>query len=106
MTQQEINTAIAESIGWHNIQCNPINPSQLAGTKLNQPVSDLGNPLLGIPNYECSLDAIVPVVRAMDIHSQDEFAKELYKATPDTLAILATPAQWCEAYLKSRNLWK
>jgi len=66
------------------------------------------------PNYHGSLDAIVPVVRAMifsrrhavfaQLREIQKFQSGLYPA-PNGL-LLSTAAQWCEAVLREAGLWK
>jgi hypothetical protein len=67
------------------------------------------------PNYHGSLDAIVPVVRAMPVtcengdrrhKDQVSVAIELGLICFPYPACLAAPAQWCEAYLKAEGMWK
>ena len=64
---------------------------------------------LPLPNYHDSLDAIMPVVRALDDDSRCQVVLQLVKITiqgPMFAGYFATAAQWCEAYLKSKGLWK
>ena len=100
MKPDEINAAIAESQGWHRIQWNE--DSELTGYS---PTGTLRDP---IPNYHDSLDAIVPAVRAMDDDSRSQVVLRLANMNSGPLfaAYFSSPAQWCEAYLKARNLWK
>ena len=100
MTPEQINGAIAEIHGWENICYSGArdrwdgNPPRL-------------NKRLEIPNYHGSLDAIVPVIRELDYFEKDAVFNELWLLSPNFKeAILATPAQWCEAYLRAKSLWK
>ena len=89
MTASEINAAIAESVGIKRFD-------------------PLGYAVF-FPDYHGSLDAIVPVVRALDDDSRCQVVLQLVKITiqgPMFAGYFATAAQWCEAYLKSLNLWK
>lgn len=58
------------------------------------------------PNYHGSLDAIVPVVRAMPDLKRAKVIMELASICLGQVICLATPAQWCEAYLRAEGLWK
>lgn len=94
MTPNEINIAIAETQGWKICEANWIgftdrNPSPRT-----------------FPNYHGSLDAIVPVVRAMPYLRKKAILHKLFNLTGSDYVSLATPAQWCEAYLKAEGLWK
>jgi len=84
MTPEQINAAIAESLG-----LKPFDPLGYA---------------VALPNYHGSLDAIVPVVRALPEDDQESVFDWLdVKAS---FNCMATPAEWCEAYLKWKGLWK
>ena len=90
MTTAEINAAIAESMGWHFDAEFPEYPW----------MDGEGEGHRSIPDFHGSLDAIVPVIRALD---EDDF-----ESVMDWLGyrVLATPAQWSEAYLRWKGLWK
>jgi len=112
MTQTEINIAVAESINWQ------------------PPPEEMGNITHGggrfmsseewreahRPDYYGSLDAIVPVVRAMpalDIQSVIMELNQIINRNPPEGSHywtrnpeLATAPQWCEAYLRAKGLWK
>jgi hypothetical protein len=93
MTPKQINAAIAKSLG-------------LKYVKSKNPNGDLYY-ISQLPNYHGSLDAIVPVIRAMYRFDQDKVLTQLHKIIRwQELAITATPAQWCEAYLRAKSLWK
>jgi hypothetical protein len=109
-TQQ--NIAIAETQGWIDIiEQHPerYEVAPLWGAKKGDNKRSL------IPYYHNSLDAIVTVVRAMPMtcengdrrhKDQVSVAVELGRICFPDPACLATPAQWCEAYLKVEGLWK
>ena len=114
MNADEINAAIAESVGYYqgtwtrDERGRPMVPVQRWFHDSIGPEYLRGNPI-AIPNYHGSLDAIVPVVRAMDDESMAQVALQLHRiamARPLFSCYVATAAQWCEAYLKSLNLWK
>ncbi len=99
MTPEQINAAIAEFHGWYKVHWNEdgLQDGLIACS------------LEGIPNYYGSLDAIVPVVREMDDTAMAQVIVELHRLSIEGQLFscyVATPAQWCEAYLKSKGLWK
>jgi len=97
MTPDEINAAIAETQGWKICEANWLG------------FTDRNPSPRRIPNYHGSLDAIVPVVRAMERGEMVQVIMHLYHMMPITPVFncyLSTPAQWCEAYLKAKGLWK
>ena len=100
MTPDEINAAIAESVGWRID--DELEDGALMGT----------HPSTGwdmVPDFHGSLDAIVPVVRAMDDDSRSQVVCWLFRLSvqgPLFSSHFATPSQWCEAYLKAKGLWK
>jgi hypothetical protein len=113
MTPEEINAAIAKSQGFFFVKestdpftsvysCVPFkNGGKFLGFLEHGPSP--------FPNYYGSLDAIVPVVRAMETGEMAQVIMQLYHINPITPVFncyVATPAQWCEAYLKARNLWR
>lgn len=97
MKPEEINAAIAKSQGWKWIKVHNAwrSPNSRCGTS-------------GLPNYHGSLDEIVPVVRALPYLEWDDVMIELMHMSEEAghEMALATPAQWCEAYLKAKGLWK
>ena len=101
----QINSAIAESLGWI--------PHLLSnGEKMNPPRwipcggnGEFSHTQKTMPNYHGSLDAIVPVVRALDSDDIETVIEWLMDITKGFCA-LATPAEWCEAYLQWKGLWK
>ena len=99
MNADEINIAIAETQGW---RIHPMD--RFIVVPPNSPHSV--QPLNTIPNYRGSLDAIVPVVRAMPDLKRAKVIIELASICFGQVICLATPSQWCEAYLKAEGLWK
>jgi hypothetical protein len=98
MTPDQINAAIAESQGWRTVE-GEFRLGFYNGSKL--PAE--------FPNYHGSLDAIVPVARAMPKPEYQRAVLELCKITihgEAFSAYVATPEQWCEAYLKAKGLRK
>jgi len=120
MKSYEINTAIAETQGakwylhasgysWLSFSALDEHPRWKA---IEKP-SDLSEVVIGesVPDYHHSLDAIVPVVRAMPYDKIHNVLKALghvrYHAKEfGDMDALATPAQWCEAVLREAGLWK
>ena len=94
MNDDEINAAIAESTGIVSKDQH----GKLYHTEKGY-VRDC-------PNYHGSLDAIVPVVRAMTPLRKKAVLHKLFNLTGSDYVSLATPAQWCEAYLKAEGLRK
>jgi len=95
MTPTEQNIAIAVAQGIKVIPCTcEYNPWKDAAT---------GRHIL---DYHGSLDAIVPVVRAMPRAKQDIVLIMLIDPSNYRASHLATPAQWCEAVLRAEGLWK
>ena len=95
MKPDEINAATAESLGWHFDAEFPEYPW----------IDSEGEGHRSYPNYHGSLDAIVPVVRAMDNDDKETVTEWLMDITKEFTG-LATPAEWCEAYLQWKGLWK
>ena len=121
MTPDEINAAIAESLGARIVRKNFDHYKHSIGERWEwmdgTPCAYPGGGLFGhgwnlkanaseLPNYHDSLDAIVPVVRAMNYQEKRIVMRELFNASGNDYVALATPAQWCEAYLKAKELWK
>lgn len=103
--------AIAKACGWYNIQQNPINLFQLAGTRLEQSVSDLCNPLLGIPDYLNDLNAMYEADKMLDNIQRTKYISQyLWDLVPDKYRFAhyfsATAAQRAEAFLMTLNLWE
>ena len=124
MTPDEINAAIAESLGARIVRKNFDHYKHSIGERWEwmdgTPCGHPGGGLFGhgwnlkasaieLPSYHGSLDAIVPVVRAM---MDEQMQKVIANLAIITLhdgyfaEYVATPAQWCEAYLKAKGLWE
>ena len=99
MTPEQINAAIAETLGWVDIE--PIAKDAANWGR----EGGWDGPLRRIPNYHGSLDAIVPVIREMHANQRYDFYTHLIRICKYE-TFLATPAQWCEAYLRAKSLWK
>jgi len=93
MTKNEINIAIHQSLGW----------KRLASGQWCRDIHE--GVAWELPDYHGSLDAIVPVVRSMPFLERLSVLARL-EAIADSSedALLATPAQWCEAYLRAKGL--
>lgn len=75
-----------------------------------------GGAIIPVPNYLGSLDVIVPMVRESLFSVRHATLRELREVMSCGLSedviiaeretALATPRQWCEAYLRARRLWK
>ena len=112
MKPEEINKAIAESVGIEiyeepdgsNLWSAKGSPHchKRCGLSREHAIA------VCLPDYHDSLDAIVPVVRALQ---KDEMTRVIVALCKVTIygkafsAYIATPAEWCEAYLKSKGLW-
>lgn len=100
MTPEEMNESIFKSQGWTNVKSHW---RHLDGRRK-----------WGPNDYYHSLDAIVPVVRAMpdarhreDVLTHLRIIREKHgEPLPRGEAPLSTPAQWCKAYLRAKGLWK
>lgn len=125
MNADEINAAIAETQGWRIKSiggCNYLVPpdtgvwkgsfdhfhDRIVGLKKVHSLKEFFTRYAHAvtPNYHGSLDAIVPVVRAMPDLKRAKVIIELVSICLGQVICLATPAQWCEAYLRSEGLWK
>jgi len=113
MKPEEINKAIAESVGIE-IYEEP-DGSRLWSAKGSPDCSQRCGisyehaQKVCLPNYHDSLDAIVPVVRALPKSEYQLTILALCKVTiygEAFSAYTATPEQWCEAYLRVKGLWK
>lgn len=121
MTPEEINEAIAESVGLEPMfavekggffyrpnSCGYTSSILEAGRYTEQAARRelvSGEPMSIVPlplhNYHGSLDAIVPVIWQLP-EDKREAVKEYL---PCDSADIPTASQWCEAYLKSKGLW-
>lgn len=100
MTPNEIKSAIATSLGWADIE--PIAQDDAPWGR----EGGMDGPLRRVPDYHCSLDVIVPVVRAMPEDEREEVISRMPEITRGYIMCLATPSQWCRAYLAQKGLWK
>ena len=74
--------------------------------EINEAIA-IANAVAEPPDYHGSLDAIVPVVRSQPAETKRNTLKALAQITGDLSSFaLATPAQWCEAFLHAKGLWK
>jgi hypothetical protein len=103
MTPDEINIAIAESVGW-------------------RPTTDIGwclgpddEPIITPPNYHGDLNAIQEAVMTLSIRlpaiphadsDRSRFVYALQDLCGDKGAVIATAPQRCEAYLRTMNPWR
>ena len=109
MTDQEINRAVAESVGWTQIrECED---SFFQGLLVGVRGDGVG---MAVPDFANSYDAIIPLVRALKKGREERFVEKLLDLLhPDEAGndwffvhlytchalITATPRQLCEAYL-------
>ena len=106
MTPEEINTLIAESLGWtvfHGTLC------AVLPDKNGEPEPE---PVAPLPDYHSSLDACAEFEATMDKQEQSDYICALggLCQEPDlddwAGVCFATAPQRCEAYLKLKGLWK
>jgi hypothetical protein len=91
MTLEEIDEAIAKSLGWvHDGRDGWTDPSGCYHQALYGRTDKYGDCIP--PNYSGSFDAIIPLVRNMPCVLTDE--EWLH------LAMTASPMEWCELYLQ------
>jgi hypothetical protein len=108
MTDQEINRAVAESVGWTQIrECED---SFFQGLLVGVRGDGAG---MAVPDFANSYEAIMPLVKTLKKGRENRFAQKLYSLIyPDFGTdweilhvsgchdlITATPRQLCEAYL-------
>jgi hypothetical protein len=117
MTPDEINRAIAESVGWKFIPCHDDELGRATGESWLDPDGDTA---FDCPNYHGDLNAIQGVVAESftSNESLDAFAENLavviFGSYPDALLrysdaammVNATAPQRCEAYLKTIGKWR
>jgi hypothetical protein len=114
MNQRKQRIAIAESDGWTDIRMLSV---MLVGAQPN------GHDPVKLPDYHGDMNAIQTVVRKIETKSYRGFTfvdeletiilreagltRHEMSARPGLFRLLmATPAQWCEAYLKTMDLWE
>jgi hypothetical protein len=110
VTDQEINRAVAESLGWTDVHMyeDDAGPPIHCGYAPNSTYASL------VPDYCNSYDAIMPLVKALKKGREQRFVEKLtHMVYPDEgnkdwvlihisschALITATPRQLCEAYL-------
>jgi hypothetical protein len=108
MTDQEINKAIAESVGWTQIrECED---SFFQGLLVGVAGDGAG---MAVPDFANSYNAILPLLRALKKGRENRFVEKLIDTVhPDVCIhdnyihiaychalITATPRQLCEVYL-------
>ena len=97
-----------------NHSLSPGTPWQTDFIVAEEPDSSLPHEYIG-PNYCESLDAIIPIIRKLpsnEIQRAIFILEEIIIKTINEkteywcrLSNLATPEQWCEAYLKVKGKW-
>jgi len=109
MNAEQINIAIAESLGWTQVRrpdnqmvwCQPRGIFQMETT---------------LPNYHGDLNACAEMERKGLVTDQEiedylealneALEADVPKGSPSFTAYFATAPQRCEAYLKTKGLWK
>ena len=91
MNASEINAAIAESLGWVDIE-----PIAKDGANWGRE-GGWDGALLRVTDYHDSLDAIVPVVRKSNLLFSDSDLQFL---------CMAPPHVWCKYYLEKKGILK
>lgn len=112
MTNEEINIAIAESLGWTKIVVNEI---RIVGAppKCPPPYDEYG---LLVPNYAADLNACHEIEKTLDemlaVHIRGVGVCTKAEIYYDMLGglcdqpVRATARQRCEAYLRTIGKWK
>ena len=111
MTDQEINRAVAESVGW-KCQSHVREQDKASAVMCWIRPGNEDWQAEKIPDYCNSYDAIMPLVKALKKGRENRFADHLFKSVfPNEYVkgwmfthmmheyITATPRQLCEAYL-------
>lgn len=123
MTPQEINQAIAKSIGWTNIdkylgrEPLPFTREFWGGTDdgLAEGEDTLGHEIKPLPNYHADLNAIHEAVSLLSPEQKHDYAVILaMRFWPNgwtnwacTFQVSETTApQRCESFLRVKGLWK
>jgi hypothetical protein len=120
MTPAEINRAIAESMGWTNVEIIPPHPRRLpeGSMVVGRPPEKSTDRSPIVSNYHGDLNACAEFERALlggnakqNIHSTNRYTNELCKLLQclDTALFqfaTATAPQRCEAYLKTIGKWR
>ena len=93
MKNEEINIAIAESLGWKTIEGIWVGPKNWKGEE--------------VPKYAESLDACAEFERTLELRDLADYSYKLMDITNTTYeAITATARQRCEAYLRVKGNWR
>jgi hypothetical protein len=110
MTPEQINVAIAESVGWEIEEVGNavfvIPPKNTIGTGYCDVCKDHPLIIKLIPNYHGDLNAIFGVW--MTLTQLEKFSKHLDRITAreGNWIVLATAQQRCEAYLRTIGKWE
>lgn len=115
MSDQEINEAIANAVGWTDVRAN----YQDTGRILGRPPDARPDGLTmhrEVPNFTNSLDACASFERTLEARHFNSYVNniaEQYDAEgymspeqSDFALCTATPLQRCEAFLRMKGLWK
>jgi hypothetical protein len=107
----EIDQAVGRTIGWEIAD----RPATRRGRLLPYLLPRCRNPsycrgrwkpLSHYPGFSSDLNAVMKAVRMLENHQQWYCFAKLADIVPAEIpAALATPRQWCEAYLKTLKLW-
>lgn len=102
LTNEEIRIKVAESLGWKHYGCTGCSHLPCLCTEYIAPDAETIGEL---PNYPESLDAIVPVIRALPAEDQWAIFETLLEVVPAKYpAACATAKEWCLAYLKTKGI--
>ena len=97
LTNEEIRIKVHEALGWTKRMQGPTHYAWSRG--------DYWHYLHEVPNYTESLDAIVPVIRALPTTEQWAIFETLLEVVPaEYPAACATAKEWCLAYLKTKGI--
>lgn len=78
MTDQEMNAAIAQALGWHTIQPNPLNRKWLAGFRKNDNTA-----LLGIPDYPTNANTRAEMLASLTFTEKADICNQLFDGEED-----------------------
>ena len=116
MTPDQIDRAIAESLGWTRVRVIPPHPNRTyeGAMVVGRPPEKSTDRSPIVPNYYNSLDACAQFEKTLpgDAVEYCEKLCEVTGAEPNDRVFLcrevitATAPQRCEAYLKFVNLWR
>lgn len=94
MTDQEINKAIAEAVGWK--------PTFDAGICWNNE----GNAIVSPPNYCNNLNEMHEVEKKLSINERRSYATRLNTLYGEQGQVFVTAKQKAVVFLETLNLWK